>query len=443
MQRKHSRILSVTLALVICASVMVPALVQKTSALSYTGSDSYMSGRFYRALTEVSLTGDGRTDLVNVAKSQVGYQEGGSVNQLSGEVLGGVNFTEYGRWYGAQDMWCAMFASWCADVAGISTNIIPKHSYTPNGLQWFIDRGLAYSRSEVAAGTYTPQAGDLIYFKSGRNKRLTNHVGIVTGYADGRIYTIEGNIGASGSTTNGGQVAALSYPISNTYIVYICTPDYDGSGTNVRKEPIKIEQPAPEPVKTNAVGATQAQMETLRKAVYALETGGEACYDRITIFSGYSIAIGSGQWYGADAQELLRRIRNADKTAFEKLDNAGIGRDVDELDWNDYQISEESEKAACIRAILSSKTGIRVQDEMMDERLVACMKEAKSLGVTQLDAKMLCAVLYHLGGDRMVEDILAGTEGAYTVEAICTALDAQEFFNMRRSCRTVYDAITQ
>ena len=96
--------------------------------------------------------------LVGIALSQVGYQEGGNRNQLSGEVYGGENITEYGRWYGLQDMWCAMFVSWCAHVAGIPTSVVTSHSYTPTGLNWFKSKGQAYSRATVAAGGYTPPA---------------------------------------------------------------------------------------------------------------------------------------------------------------------------------------------------------------------------------------------------------------------------------------------
>ena len=165
--------------------------INRCHALRYSGSSSYKSGKYYTRLTQVKLTGNQRTDIVNVAKSQVGYQEGSSSSQLSGTVYGGKNYTEYGRWYGIQDMWCAMFVSWCAARAGVSISIVPKHAYTPSGLQWFKDRGKAYSRATVAAGKYTPKAGNIIYFKSSRNKNATNHIGIVTSYSNGKVYTIE------------------------------------------------------------------------------------------------------------------------------------------------------------------------------------------------------------------------------------------------------------
>lgn len=232
MQRMVRRTLCAALAVMLIASLLIPALTPEVSALSYSGSSSYQAGRYYRNLIQVQLTGDHRTDIVNIAKSQVGYQEGSSAAQLSGEVYGGGNCTEYGSWYGFQDMWCAMFVSWCANLAGISQSVIPTHAFTPDGLRWFRNRDLAYSRAAVEAGEYTPRAGDLIYFKSSRNENTTNHVGIVIGYADGVVYTVEGNTGAEGISTNGGTVAQKSYPISNTYIVYICSPDYQVGSTS-------------------------------------------------------------------------------------------------------------------------------------------------------------------------------------------------------------------
>lgn len=213
---------------VILASVLLfAALTSGASALTYSGSTSYKSGPYYQKLCEVEITGDYRTDIVNIAKSQVGYFEGSSSSQLSGTVNGSNNYTEYGRWYGMQDMWCAIFVSWCAYVAGVSESVVPKHAYTPTGLSWFQQRGLAYSRAQVAAGKYTPQPGDIIYFKSSRNNNPTNHVGIVTDYKNNTVYTVEGNSSLVGIDTNGGAVAAKTHSIDDTYIVYICRPEYE------------------------------------------------------------------------------------------------------------------------------------------------------------------------------------------------------------------------
>lgn len=214
-------------ALALCLALALQPLW--AAALSYTGSASYAGGQYYAALMQVTLTGDPRTDVVAIAQSQIGYQEGGDATQLSGEVTGSANYTEYGCWYGLQDMWCAMFVSWCAYNALVPTSVVPKHSFTVSGLNQFIAWGRAYTRAEVEAGTYVPQAGDIIYFKSPRNTNKTNHVGIVTGFSGSTIYTVEGNTSSAEISTNGGAVCAKSYSTSNTFIVYVCCPDYGGT----------------------------------------------------------------------------------------------------------------------------------------------------------------------------------------------------------------------
>jgi hypothetical protein len=425
------------LAAVLIATTILPHGGQSVSALEYSGSAGYMSGKYYRALTEVQLTGDPRTDIVNIALSQVGYQEGGSSNQLSGEVYGGVNYTEYGRWYGVQNMWCAMFASWCANVAGISTSVIPKHAYTPDGLKWFRDRGLAFSRAKVAAGEYTPQPGDIIYFKSSRNKNPTNHVGIVSGYSNGTVYVIEGNTSSASISTNGGTVAQKSYAITNTYIVYICCPDYEQTGMRlVEDKPAKTETPK----KTEMTKVTD-EYKALRKAIYTMECGEENGYDRVCASFGGIITVGSGQWYGVSARDLLLRIRKADPTSFAKLDTTGIGDDLDQQDWSDYRIDVSSEKADCIRQILGSKVGVRVQDELMNEQLRACRKEAVAMGVKDQNAQLLCAGLCYVGGTRMLQQVLQSVQGAYTVENIRTAMNQMKNASVLRSGNVLCDAL--
>ena len=230
MKRSMKQIVSMALALVMALGMVVTVFTVDSSALSYSGSASFRSGKYYTQLTRVNLTGNQRTDIVAVANSQIGYREGNSSSQLSGTYNGTGNYTEYGRWYGLQSLWCAMYVSWAAAVAGVSTNVVPKHSYTVSGLNFFKNQGRAYSRAQVAAGHYTPQPGDIVYFKGSRNTAATNHVGIVRSYSNGTLRTVEGNTSSSSYSSNGGVVAPHSYAISNTYIVYVCKPNYSGSG---------------------------------------------------------------------------------------------------------------------------------------------------------------------------------------------------------------------
>lgn len=213
-----------------------------TIALMYTPahsvpsqfSNGYTTGIFYRRLTNVQLTGNQRTDLVNVAMSQIGYTEANNKDGLAGLTSGSKNYTEYGLWYknhvDGSDVydraaWCASFVSWCANQAGISKDIVTYHAYTPSGYNWFKANAHAYSRKQVANGSYTPLPGDIVYFKSAKSSRI-NHVGIVIQYQDGVLYTVEGNTNSGEETNDGGSVCLKSYKITNTFIQYICAPNY-------------------------------------------------------------------------------------------------------------------------------------------------------------------------------------------------------------------------
>ena len=223
--------------------------------VEYTGSDTYMAGKFYSQLIDVKLTGNPRKDIVNVAKSQLGYQEGSELGEYSGLYMGSNNCTEFGWWYTeykqledsyANAQWCAMFVSWCAFNAGISEDIIKYHSYTETQWSLFTGQDRSYTWEEVQIGEYKPQAGDVVYFLSSTNAastsnpRRVNHVGIVTGFKDGVLYTIEGNASSTVFTTDGGCVTTREYAPDSTYVAYVCSPDYE----NVKTEsdgPIKVD----------------------------------------------------------------------------------------------------------------------------------------------------------------------------------------------------------
>ena len=235
MARLRKRIVRVVAVGLVALTALV-LIIQPIRSTEPLHSESYASGIFCRRLHNVTLSGDPRTDLVNVAMSQIGYCEGNSKNQISGCQPGTKNYTEYGLWYNnLQDepggyekaAWCAMFVSWCARQAGISQERILYHAYTVYGVNWFLEQDRAYTRQQVADGEYIPQPGDIVYFKSKRNGDKVNHVGIVVKYEDGVLYAVEGNTNDTAYSTTGGQVCLKSYKISDTFIRYFCCPDYD------------------------------------------------------------------------------------------------------------------------------------------------------------------------------------------------------------------------
>jgi hypothetical protein len=177
--------------------------------------------------------------------------------------------------------------------------------------------------------------------------------------------------------------------------------------------------------------ATAEQMAVLRKIMYAVETGGQvygnARYDDFTEAytntpEEHAITIGAGQWFGPEAKKLLNTIRTKYPTTFASLDTAGIAKDLDTKDWSTYKLSKTSAKAKCIVKIINSAEGRACQDQLIDEQMEKYLAEAKSLGVTEIKAMMMCANLRHLGGLGAVKRVLGKTKTPYTLDNIYAAL---------------------
>lgn len=142
--------------------------------------------------------------LVSIALGEEGYVEGSN------------NYTKYGVWYGEKygkefenGAWCAMFVSWCANQANISTSIIPEYALCSAGEQWFKRQD-----SFGLKGEYTPKTGDIVFFTSAG----AGHTGIVVKCENGKLYTIEGN------TSN--MCAQRTYDLNYKTITGYGTPKY-------------------------------------------------------------------------------------------------------------------------------------------------------------------------------------------------------------------------
>lgn len=140
-----------------------------------------------RLLAGIKDSGDRRSDLANVAFSQLGYRE--STLNMDEDWVGDLRgYTRYGAWYGAPyGDWCAMFSSFCIRYAGIAEEEFP---YEANCEQW--SRKLAARGLYQRPGKHTPQRGDVIFFGEGG---VSTHVGIIwkVRHDTGMIDYIHGN----------------------------------------------------------------------------------------------------------------------------------------------------------------------------------------------------------------------------------------------------------
>ena len=229
--------LSVFLAVLLMLTSVFATAVSAVELDDYKVSEEYKTSIFYKTVTDLPLTGDQRYDVVNVAITQLGYHEGDSDADMHGMSKGESNFVEYNRLYGKLDngegngnsygyMWCASFVSWVLRTANVDKKVAGEDVNCAAWVSFFENKGQFKTRDSG----YTPQAGDIIFYKGSRTSSRSNHVGIVVGCENGVVYTVEGNTGGiayDGDPTNGGGVARKNYVLSDTYIVGYGVPRYE------------------------------------------------------------------------------------------------------------------------------------------------------------------------------------------------------------------------
>ncbi len=139
----------------------------------------------------VNGTRPGNTAIVELAKQQVGN-------------VGGY---PYWSWYGFNSRveWCACFVSWCYGQAGLSE---PRFAACQSqGIPWFTSHGQWGAR-----GYENIAPGDAIFFDWDLDSSA-DHVGLVIGRDESRVYTVEGN--------SGDACKIKSYPLD-----YACIKGY-------------------------------------------------------------------------------------------------------------------------------------------------------------------------------------------------------------------------
>lgn len=198
---------------------------------------------------------------------------------------------------------------------------------------------------------------------------------------------------------------------------------------------------------------TTEQKNVLRKIIYAVETGGQVYgqQDYSDFTEAYennsdehAITIGAGAWYATEAQTLLKRIHDADTAQWDRLDNIGLWEQVQNEDWSCYNISSKSQFATLIVRLISSKTGIKCQDSLMDEQLATYADEALKRGVTDARGQAMCVNFRHQGGLGAVTRILAKTQKPYTLDnlyAACQTDTGNQVGAYKDRQRFVYNAL--
>ncbi len=159
------------------AAASLPCAVQKMETRA----------QWEASMAQVELTGVWPDDLMNIARSQLGYEES-KLNFIIDDEGNRQGYTRYGAWYRASySEWCAMYVSFCLNYAEIPETAVPRAA---NCEKWI--RALSQKGLYVSAGHYASQPGDLIFFDWEQDGNV-DHVGLVEAADGTTITTIEGN----------------------------------------------------------------------------------------------------------------------------------------------------------------------------------------------------------------------------------------------------------
>ena len=173
-------------------------------------------------------------------------------------------------------------------------------------------------------------------------------------------------------------------------------------------------------------------IEVLRKILYAVESGGQVYgKQNYAVFIGagancsneVAITIGAGQWYGTEAQKLLKLIHQTmGETVWKKYDTTnGLWNDVSNKNWATYK---DTRYKSIIVKLISSDTGKKCQDQLMDEQIAEYAASiSKTYGTMPDTAMMECINIIHQGGAPALKRILNKTKKPYTARNIYDALN--------------------
>lgn len=179
------------------------------------------------------------SELIKIAKAEVGYLEKKSNSQLDSKTAnaGKNNYTKYARdlhkagaYNGNKNgfAWCDCFHDWCHYIAaGRDLKLAEKTICQTGDYGAGCKYSANYYKNKDRFFKKNPVPGDQIFFWNSKKTGVA-HTGIVVAVDKTYVYTIEGNTSsASGVVANGGCVAEKKYKLSYSRIYGYGRPKYD------------------------------------------------------------------------------------------------------------------------------------------------------------------------------------------------------------------------
>lgn len=275
-----------------------------------TDAQAYASAR---PLPE--LSGDQAQDVVSIARSQLGYSEGGDGGTVYGAWWGKV--TSWGDYTYAS--WCAMFACWCANQAGAGQGVAYDRdcAVVQNFMNWLKRNG----KTDTSFSS-TPRPGDFIFFGYGSTP---SHVAIVEKYdVDTNVVTFIG-----GNQSDQVKRCTVSWSRSGLYgsqnVVGYGRPNYN-TGSQSDPQP----NPQPEPKPETPIVSLEKPAVCVDKSKYLKGDDVTVSWKAVPNSTGYTVAV-------YQDGELLNR-KSVEGTCFYKIKSVTAGS---------YQVKVTASNGTC------------------------------------------------------------------------------------------------
>jgi len=178
---------------------------------------------------------------------------------------------------------------------------------------------------------------------------------------------------------------------------------------------------------------TDTQYTVLRNIIGGVESGGQVYGQRrYAAYAGpytnssleVTVTLGWPQFYGTQAETLIRRIRETDPSTFAALDPNGQIAKALAFDWVQTRWNPSAEEQQILIAMIATDTGKAVQDQMFDEIMQGYAQDCARDWTTEPGSVMMDCEIRHLGGKKAADRIMARAKasGTWSVSSVLVSL---------------------
>ena len=168
---------------------------------------------------------------------------------------------------------------------------------------------------------------------------------------------------------------------------------------------------------TNIIGAVESGGQVYGNRNYAAYA---APYANSSLE--HTITLGWAQFYGNEAQKLIKSIKKKDPTSFAKIDSKGLIKKALTKNWVSTGWKPSTAEKKVLIKLITSKAGKACQDAQFMEQMKSMVDSAKERFGNNAWAILMYCEIAHLGGNGPADRIYARVGKKYTLPMIMASL---------------------